>query len=131
MADRYIELDQFGATLNQILSEVERDVKDATPEGVKEGLKEGAKEWRKNARSTLGGKKYKKSIRWHMIRSGGDTPAGEIGSSMPGLPHLLEKGHARVGGGRVRAIPHIEPAAEVAFDKTMEAILDGIGRTLG
>ena len=43
------------------------------------------------------------------------------------LAHLLEKGHAKRGGGRTRAIPHIAPAEEKAV-KDLEA---DIKRALG
>lgn len=43
------------------------------------------------------------------------------------LAHLLEKGHAKRGGGRTKAIPHIAPAEEKAV-KDLEA---DIKRALG
>ena len=42
------------------------------------------------------------------------------------LAHLLEHGHAKRGGGRVRAIPHITPAEEVGAEQLEQDILRGL-----
>ena len=132
MTDRPIDLDDFGATLEQIIGSVGSRVQERLPEAVNAGVKEGAKEWRKNAREafpkdqtyrkhgkTYTSGAYAKSIRSHMVVKDGPMPSGEVGApNMPGLPHLLEFGHAKSGGGRVPGREHIAPAAEVAFDAT-------------
>lgn len=128
MSDVTVDLDGFARGIEQILDSVETAVKEVPEPAVVEGLKVGANEWRSRAPVMTG--RYAKSIRWHLITKGDDA-SGEIGSpSLPGIPHLLEKGHARVGGGFVAARVHIAPAAETAFDATMEAIESGIDEAL-
>lgn len=62
--------------------------------------------------------KYARSIRHQMLSEGRDEIAGEIGSpTLPGLAHLLEKGHAMVGGGKTKAYEHIAPAYDEAADE--------------
>lgn len=42
------------------------------------------------------------------------------------LTHLLEKGHAKVNGGRTRAFPHIAPVAEEAEEELIKNIRKNI-----
>lgn len=44
----------------------------------------------------------------------------------PGLTHLLEKGHAKRGGGRVDGKKHIAPAEEYAVTELEAQILRGL-----
>jgi len=44
------------------------------------------------------------------------------------LAHLLEYGHAKVGGGRVEGRPHIRPAEEMVIQEFMAEVEEAIER---
>ena len=69
---------------------------------------------------------YKKSWKKKTTKETGHELEVTVYSSQPGLTHLLEKGHAKRGGGRTRAFPHIAPAQ----DKGEEQLLRDIERDI-
>ena len=66
--------------------------------------------------------RYAKSWKSKVTGESSNALTVTVYSSVPGLPHLLEHGHAKRGGGRVRAIPHIAPAEEAAEEKLIKDI---------
>ena len=105
-------------TSNQLASEIMnalKEYKEVTDDVVKQAVNTVSEETKKMVQSASptdsGG--YKKG--WtakKMKDSASKTEVVVYNRSKPGLTHLLEKGHAKRGGGRVSGKPHIAPAEE-------------------
>jgi len=130
MPSDLIGVDQFAAALDDIMDGVQEATTAALNEGVRKGIRKAGREWRKGAKSSFKGTgRYAASIRTR-VDKGGDEPEAHAYSTMPGLPHLLEKGHATIGGGFVSGRTHIAPAAEDGFEEAFDVVSEEIEKSL-
>ncbi|MEB4894250.1 HK97 gp10 family phage protein [Bacillus thuringiensis] len=103
------ELQRYGKEVEEKL-EVE---KEAVANNLVDELKQ------KSPKSeSQGGRKYAKG--WRKKKEGNGFVVHN--ALKPQLTHLLEKGHAKVNGGRVPAIVHIAPAEEKAVNEFSERV---------
>ena len=98
-------------------------------EEVKKAVKHGGKIVKDdiNASAPVRTGKYAKS--WTYRVTAEDSSSIEVTVYSPSrymLAHLLEHGHAKRGGGRVRAIPHIAPAEEIGAEQLEQDILQAL-----
>ena len=128
----YCTLDNFAASLEHILAKVDGEIATSVPAIIEEGAVKARKLVKKPAGWHQGvtAKKYKSGWQFTVSGSGREVNA-EIGNARtPGLPHLLEFGHAQVGGGRTTAYEHVATAAEEAFEYTFDEIEKIVGKAL-
>lgn len=126
------DYDGFEFALKNILNEVDYEIAESLHEPIRKSLKKGKDELVRKSSVKTGG--YAKG--WAYTMKGRKNGVfGEIGNrDKPGLVHLLEKGHARIGGGReVPPSPsggHVAPVAEKLFDELEADVLKSIEKAL-
>lgn len=108
-----IPIDQLAAEVNKILAEYGDNVQQNMNDIVSAMTKKGAKAVRSEASGAVGGTGKYASGWTSQTETGRVSAQGTIyNAKVPGLPHLLEHGHALRGGGRSRAFPHIAKVEE-------------------
>lgn len=100
-------------------------------EVAKEVAKDAVKELKKTSPEGSGSKKGHYKDGW--TYSVGRDSAYKIGitihnSKKPGLAHLLEKGHAKRGGGRVNSAPHISPVEQKVIENYEKRLKERLSR---
>ena len=108
---KIVPIDRLTAEIEKILENYGENVQQNINEVVGEITKKGAKTLNQQSGQTFDGKKYRKS--WTtQVETGRTSAQGTIYSKIPGLPHLLEHGHALRSGGRTTGRAHIAPVEE-------------------
>ena len=110
-----VSIDGMADAINDMLEDYAQLATDGMKAAVKKSAKTVKTEISANAPRRRG--KYAKS--WKTKTTKEDSHALEltVHSGIPGLPHLLEHGHARRGGGRTKAIVHIAPAEQRGIEE--------------
>ena len=94
-------------------------------EDLKKDVQEAAKSVQEQIKNTAPKKtgRYAKSWTSKKTKETSDSVSYSVHSkNRYQLTHLLENGHAKRGGGRVRAIPHIAPAEQAGTEKLVRDI---------
>lgn len=111
MSSETVSIDRMAEAIMEGLNEYAELAADEMKSAVKKSAKTVKDEIGSGAPERTG--KYAKS--WRTKTTKESANALEITVYSPSrymLAHLLENGHAKRGGGRVRAIPHIAPAEQ-------------------
>jgi hypothetical protein len=120
-----IDIDDLADEIMEGLMEYADLATDTVKQAVKKAGNTVKKEIQATAPSDTG--KYKKSFKVAKRKETSNALEVTVHSKdRYQLTHLLEKGHAKRGGGRVSAIPHIAPAEEKGIRKLTEEIERGL-----
>ena len=121
-----VKVEQLAAVVTEIMDEY----KDLAVDKMKKAIKDAGKTVKEdiNGSAPVRTGKYAKS--WASKVTAENSVSLEVTVYSPSrymIAHLLENGHAKRGGGRVRAIPHIKPAE----DHGMEQLESDLTKALG
>ena len=108
-----VPLDRLGAAIAEILGDYQEEVTENVIDAVEAVTKAGARAVSQSARSAVGGSgRYARGWKATVEKTRFGAEGNVHNASVPGLPHLLEHGHAKRGGGRVSGRTHIKPVED-------------------
>ena len=120
-----VKVDKLGAAIAEALEDYAGLVADTMKQAVDQVTEEYLQEIRQNSPRDTGD--YQKGWRKKKTFENASQKRNTIYNATDyQLTHLLEKGHAKAGGGRVEGHPHIAPAEEHAEKSLEEKIRRGV-----
>jgi hypothetical protein len=125
-----VNIDQLAAEIAKGLAEYSQDVVEKVNVSSEKVGKAAVKQLKQTSPKRPGSGKYAKAWTIKTEPEVGQPHTRIVHVKAPHyrLAHLLEKGHAKVGGGRVDGIPHIRPAEEMVIKEFMAEVEEAIKR---
>ena len=124
---RVVPVERLATEIQTILDDYADDLGADIEEATQAVAKSAVKAVRANSRSSFGGTgKYASGWTYKVEKNGSATKATVYNQKAPGLPHLLEFGHAKRNGGRVAGRAHIAPVEETVVETFQKKVEDAI-----
>ena len=126
-----IKIDALGAEIAKMMDEYAAEVASDVKAEAKVVAKEAVKELKSKSPEDRNSKKMHYKDGWaSKVESENAVSIGirVYNRKKPGLTHLLEKGHAKRGGGRVEGKPHISEAEKNAIEAYEERLKARLSR---
>lgn len=126
-----IKIDALGAEIAKMMEEYAAEAAGDVKAEAKAVAKEAVKELKTTSPEGPGSKKGHYKDGWaSKVESENAVSIGirVYNRKKPGLTHLLEKGHAKRGGGRVEGIQHIGPAEQSAVEEYEKRLKERLAR---
>lgn len=126
-----ISIDSLAKEIASIMAGYAADVSEDVKKEARKTARETVKELKETSPEGPGSKKGHYKDGWtSKVETENSNSIGIriYNRKKPGLTHLLEKGHAKKGGGRVEGIKHIEPAEQKAIKKYERNLKERLSR---
>lgn len=130
MASKKIPKDQLASEIKRLLHVYATDINASMNDLTLKFSKEGAKTIKQEARGAFGGSgEYAKGWTSQYVEGRLSSQGVIYNKDVPGLPHLLEKGHAKRNGGRVAGREHIAPVEQEICESFEKAVKNDLQRS--
>ena len=126
MATKRIKADQLSNEIDKIMKEYGDDVDFYLREVTLKIGRKGATAVKNEAHDKFNGDKYYKGWTASEVKWTHYTSVVIYNRNHYQLAHLLEHGHAKIGGGRVEGRPHIAPVEEKLIEEYYNTVVAGL-----
>lgn len=126
-----IKIAELGAEIAKIMEGYAADVVEDVKDEAKTVAKEAVIELKQTSPEGDGRSKGHYKDGWAsktVTENATSISVAVYNKKKPGLTHLLEKGHAKRGGGRVEGIPHIAPVEQQVIKKYEKRLKERLSR---
>lgn len=121
-------VDKLGQAIEKVLAEYGEEIQKNTGIITKKFAQKGANAVKQNAQANgwTGDAGYDKGWTSQYEENRTSLQGVIFNKDVPGLPHLLENGHALRQGGRANAYPHIAPVDEKIAEEYYKAVKNAL-----